>query len=558
MRLILYFYTELAVFIMRIFFNFSFLLCSGFLFCQSTSTPKLIVGIVVDQMCYDYLYRYENKLSDKGFLKLLRNGSVCHNTQYNYVPTFTGPGHASIYTGTTPNNHGIIANEWYDRNLNREINCVEDSTVKSVGTDSKYGKSSPKNLLAFTITDQLKLTYKKSKVISVSIKNRSAILPGGHLSDGSYWFDYASGKFITSSYFKMDLPKWVSDFNAEDQVKNYLDQTWKTLLPIDQYTESEMDNSPYEVLLKTKKSPEFPYDLKEMSGGKPSYDLFTGSPFANTYLTDFALKALKEEEMGIDENPDFLAISYSTPDIVGHNFGPYSVEIEDIYLRLDLEIEKLLDVLESSVGKNNFVLFLTADHAVVPVPQYLIDKKLPGGYIFEDKMKADLDKILTTEFGQNLILEISNNQIYVDHKSINKKKIDKQDVLESIESYLMKQKGIKEVYSTKDMTKVSSDNWLKMIQLGYRSFECGDLMLLLEPGYLPKHTNNENTSRGTSHGSAFNYDSHVPLIWYGKQIPVSQIYRHIDIIDIAATLAPILHIQRPNMTTGEPIIKILK
>ncbi|MES2589405.1 MAG: alkaline phosphatase PafA [Bacteroidota bacterium] len=526
---------------------------------ETKTPPKLVIGIVVDQMCYDYLYRFAPKFGKNGFMKLIQNGTFCENTQYNYVPTFTGPGHASIYTGTTPSNHGIVANDWFDRDSKKEKGCVSDSLVKSIGTKSNEGQASPLNLKVNTITDQLKLTYKKSKVISMSIKDRGAILPGGHLSDGSYWFDYQTGNFVTSTFFKEKMPVWVDDFNKEKQPSSYLKQTWKTLLPIEQYTESEVDNSPYEVKISTKLTPEFPYNFKELNKGMKTFDLFTITPFANTFLADFALKALKNENLGEDEFSDFLAISFSTPDIVGHAFGPYSVEIEDIYLRLDLEIEKLLTALETKLGKDNFVLFLTADHAVVPVPQYLKDKKLPAGYVFMDELKEELNKKIIDKFALALIDEITNDNIYLDRKLMSKKNISSEAVQNLIKEVLISKKGIKKVYTTDDLAKEnSSDEWLTMVKRGYIYHESGDVIFLLEPGYLPKSKESENTHKGTSHGSAFNYDTHVPLLWYGKNIPSQSIYRRINITDITSTLAPILNLQRPNATTGEPIVEILK
>jgi predicted AlkP superfamily pyrophosphatase or phosphodiesterase len=539
---------------------FSFVLPLHF-FSQNISIkpPKLVVGIVIDQMCYEYLYRYKSKFSENGFLRLLNNGTNCENTQYNYIPTYTGPGHASIYTGTTPDNHGIVGNDWYSRVIKKEVNCVGDSNVKSVGTKSDEGECSPKNLYVNTITDQLKLTYPKSKVISISIKDRGAILPGGHLSDGSYWFDYQTGNLITSTFYKEKLPKWVSDFNAEKQALNYLNQTWKTLLPLENYTESEQDNSKYEVLISSKKTPEFPYDFKELNKGKTNFDLFTITPFANTFLADFSIKALQNENLGLDEFTDFLAISFSTPDIAGHAFGPYSVEIEDIYLRLDLEIGKIISQLESTVGKDNFILFLTADHAVVPVPQYLTDKKLPGGYFYIGEVKKEISIHLTKKFGFNPIEEVTNNNFYLNTNLINEKKLSKTEIEDEIKTILLSKKGIKKVYTSHEISSGNtSDEWLTMVKKGYKLNESGDLIFLLEPGYLPKSNENSNSHKGTSHGSAFNYDTHVPLIWYGKGIPNQSIYRRVNITDIAATLAPLLNLQRPNSCTGEVIIEIFK
>lgn len=530
-----------------------------FAYTQPGSRPKLVVGIVVDQMCYDYLYRFQDKFSETGFKKLMKGGTNCQNTQYIYVPTYTGPGHASIYTGTTPNNHGIVANEWFVRSNKSETNCVDDSLVKPVGSSSDDGMKSPRNLMANTITDELRLAYPGSKVISVSIKDRGAILPGGHLSNGSYWFDYSTGGFVTSSFFKKELPAWVQDFNRENRADQYLQQSWNTLYPITSYTESGPDNSSYEHLISTKKTPEFPYDFKVLNKGAKNYELFTITPFANTFLADFALKAMKNEQLGMDEIPDVLAISFSTPDIVGHSFGPYSIEIEDIYLRLDLEIEKIIDQLESTVGKDNFVLFLTADHAVVPVPQYLIDKQLPGGYVFMKPLEEKLNKAVEQKFGYKLVDEITNDNIYLDRKLIAEKQLHKAEIEKHIYQLLLEEKGIKRTYTTEHLLSPSvGDEWLEMVQKGYRYDLSGDLIFILEPGYLPKSESNNNTHKGTSHGSAFNYDTQVPLLWYGKGIAAQNVYRKVQITDITATLALILQVQRPNACTGQPIIEILE
>lgn len=528
------------------------------LFAQKSKSPKLIVGIVVDQMCYEYLYRYQDRFSKDGFVKLMNKGTHCRNTHYNYVPTFTGPGHASIYTGTTPNNHGIVGNDWYDRNSNKSINCVGDSSVSGVGTDSENGNCSPIHLKANTITDQLKLTYPNAKVISMSIKDRGAILPGGHLSNGSYWFDYTSGKFITSSFYTSKLPFWVEKFNEKKYPDSALNKTWNTYYPISTYTASEKDNSQYENILKGKTSPIFPYDFAQMSQGKKSYDLFTVSPFANTYLTDFAVQSIYNELLGQDNQTDMLCISYSTPDIAGHNFGPYSVEIEDMYIRLDLEIARLIKELENRVGKDEFVLFLTADHAVVPVPQYLTDKKLPGGYVFLNENILQLIDAVKFKFGADLILTEDNNNIYLDQEAIENLKLNSSDVEEYIASEIRKWEGIKEVYTRNELRLPSaSSNWNEMISLGYHPKESGEVIFMLEPGYLTKNKDNEHARKGTSHGSAFNYDAHVPLIWYGKNIKKQEIFRNVNITDITPTLTHLLYLQKPNATTGEPIFEIL-
>ena len=532
-------------------------ICISFsIFGQVSQSPKLVVGIVVDQMCYDYLYRFQEKFSDSGFVKLMKEGTNCRNTHYNYVPTYTGPGHASIYTGTTPSNHGIVGNQWFVKSEGVNVNCVNDENVKTVGSNSNKGKCSPHHLLSNTITDQLKLTYKDSKVISLSIKDRGAILPGGHLSNGTYWFDKKEGKMITSDFFKKELPSWVKEFNALEYPSNSMSNFWETLYPISTYTESEPDDSKYEALFPGKSNPVFPYDLSVAPEAR-KYEVFTSTPYANTYLTDFAIKAIASESLGLGKQSDFLCISYSSTDILGHAFGPYSVELEDMYLRLDLELSRLIKMLEDKVGKENFVLFLTADHAVVPVPQYLVDLKLPGGYLNLEQKTIELNEMLQVKFGSKFIQSNVNNNIYLDDKTIQLLGVDKAELIDFIKNEIYKWDGVKEVFTNKDLTlDCAKSEWSKMVRQGYVRDRSGDIIFMLQPGYLSRDGDVSHT--GTSHGSAFNYDTHVPLLWYGEGIGAKEVFRKIDITDITATLTHILNLQTPNSTTGNPILEILE
>jgi len=521
---------------------------------QMADSPKLVVGIVVDQMCYEYLYRYEPKFCENGFRTFLEKGTNCRNTLYNYVPTYTGPGHASIYTGAVPADHGIVGNEWFERESGQLINCVDDNTVQPVGTTSVDGKCSPKNLKTYTISDQLKLTYPGAKVISMSIKDRGAILPGGHLSDGTYWYDYETGRFITSSFFEPQLPDWVDRLNKEGQVDRYMSGTWNTLLDISAYAESGPDNSPYEVLLPGKSTPTFPYDLKAMSAIGSKYQLFTTTPHANTLLTELAIRSIEPENLGKDGQTDLLCISYSTPDIAGHAFGPYSVELEDVYIRLDLELGRLIKSLEEKVGKDQFIIFLTADHAVVPVPKFLTDKKMPGGYLYINDYLKNLEASVKQKFGVDLILAEENQNIYLDHSRMDSLGIERTEVADFIAIQIGKWPGVKRSYTFKEIELPGSDDgWRDMIKRGYHPAESGDVIFILEPGYLLKSVETLSSHKGTSHGSAFNYDTHVPLLWYGKGIPEMQLIRPINITDIAATLTHLLYLQRSGAMTGQPI-----
>ena len=286
--------------------------------------PKLVVGIMVDQMRYNYLTRYADKYSEQGFKRFYNQGFVLKNGHFNYVPTVTGCGHAAVFTGATPSGHGIIANTWYDRATKKRVYCVDDSTVTTLGSDSETEKYSPRNLLSTTITDELKMaTNMKSKVVGVSLKNRGAILPLGGSADGAFWYDGKNGKFVTSTFYYDEFPEWAVEFNNLDLPDQYLNQTWNTLLPIEEYTESGPDDSPHERILKGKVSPTFPYDLSSLRADNGNYDLLTLTPYGNTYLKEFAKTAIKAEQMGQDEVTDFILVDFSTPDYSGHAFGTF-------------------------------------------------------------------------------------------------------------------------------------------------------------------------------------------------------------------------------------------
>ncbi|NBU91288.1 MAG: alkaline phosphatase family protein [Flavobacteriia bacterium] len=451
---------------------------------------KLVVGIVVDQMCYDYLQRFDDNFEKGGFNRFLKNGVNCKNTQYNYVPTYTGPGHASIYTGTTPSNHGIVANDWYDRKLHKTQYCVLDTNVTGVDQANKYGMSSPHFLTTTTISDQLKMTYPASKVISLSIKDRSAVLPGGHLSDGSYWFDFQS-----------------------------------------------------------------PYTQEEI--GRGNYPQFVVTPFANTQLTDFATTAIVQEALGKRDATDLLCISYSTPDIAGHEFGPYSLEIEDIYLRLNQELEKLFKTLDREVGKKNYTVFLTADHAVVPVPQQLVDSKLPGGYLNVDSIVKALNSQWKTKYGEGLVEKTKNLNVYFKRDRIAALGLTLSELQHEAAQVLREHPLVRVAVCAHDLDEGKFQGTLEqMLANGYTKERSGDVLFLLKPGLISSSEDTDEAHRGTTHGSGYNYDTHVPLLWYGGRLKAQEIYRPIAITDIAATLVYLLELQRPASMSGNPIVEL--
>jgi len=538
----------------KYFLLFVIIACNLFGFAQNPTKPKLVVGIVIDQMRYDYIYRYWDKYGNDGFKKLVNEGFFCRNTNYNYTPTYTGPGHASIYTGTTPAVHGIISNDWFDKASGKMIYCATDKNVNGVGSTSSEGKSSPVNMLSTTITDELRIASNmKSKVIGIALKDRSAIMPAGHTANAAYWYDGSTGNFITSTFYMQQLPQWVQDFNKKEYAKKYLSQPWSNILPIEQYTESLPDDNKYEKIWKGETKSVFPHNLPELMAQNGGLGLLRSTPFGNTITKDFAIETLKAEKMGKGNATDFLAISFSSPDAIGHNYGPNSVEQEDDYIRLDKDLAELIKFLETEIGKENVLIFLTADHAAPEVPAYLKDLKIPAGYIDEDKMAKDIKQFLFKAYGDSLLLSYSNQQAFLNHKVIEEKKWDIEKIQNALADFIQKQDHVAEVITAK----VANNNQFTegsryLMQKGYNARRSGDVLVNYEPAYM------DYSRYGTTHGTPYSYDTHVPLIFYGSGIKPGSTSEQIYITDIAPTLAMLLNIQFPNGCTGKPISALVK
>jgi predicted AlkP superfamily pyrophosphatase or phosphodiesterase len=518
--------------------------------------PKLVVGIIIDQMRYDYLYRFYSKYSNGGFKKLMNGGFNCRNTNYNYAPTYTGPGHASVYSGTTPSQHGIIGNEWYVRQTGKTIYVTDDSTVSTVGSsNSAVGKMSPANMLATTVTDELRLsTNKKSKVIGIALKDRAAILPAGHLANAAYWFDSKTGNFVSSTFYMNDLPQWMKNYNDKHLTQKYLSQKWNTLLPINQYTESSADDNPYEGKYPGENKPVFPHDLSKM--WKPNdFDIIRSTPFGNTLTKDAAISAIEGEKLGKGTATDFIAISFSSTDYIGHKMGPQSVEVEDTYLRLDRDLAELLSYLEKNYGKDGFLLFLTADHGAAYVPAQLKDDHIPAGYFLRARMLDSLKTFLNNSYGSgNWITSYINQQVYLDHDLIYQKNISLKEIREKTAEYILKFEGVANTYTASQLNastfKELPESYL---QNGFNEQRSGDVSVLLRPGWIEFY----GGTTGTTHGTPYSYDTHVPLLWYGWHIRSGSSAAPVTITDIAPTLADLLRISQPDEATGKPISDLL-
>lgn len=526
---------------------------------ESTATmpakPKLVVGIVVDQMRYDYIYRYWNKFGNDGFKRLVNEGFFCRNTNFNYVPTYTGPGHASIYTGTTPAVHGIIANDWYDKTTGKSLYCAGDKNSIGVGTTANEGKRSPVNMLTSTITDELRISSNmKSKVIGVALKDRSSILPAGHIANAAYWYDGSIGGFITSTYYMKELPVWVQEFNKKELAKKYLSQPWNTLLPIEMYTESLPDDNKYEFVAKGESKPVFPHNLPELMKANGGLNMIRSTPFGNSLTKDFAIDVMKNENLGKSEATDFLAVSFSSPDYIGHAYGPNSVEQEDDYIRLDKDLAELLKFIDEQVGKNNALIFLTADHAAPEVPSYLIDLKIPAGYVAESKILKNLKDHLLKSYGDTLALSFENQQVFLNHVAIDNKKLELEKVQNEVATFLLNAEGVAEVLTATTLNNSSfTEGSRYLMQKGFNAKRSGDVLVNYLPGWVDGFS-----KTGTTHGSPYSYDTHVPLIFHGWNIQQGSSAEQVYITDVAATLAMMLNIQFPNGCTGKPISFLVK
>ncbi|MDX1471803.1 MAG: alkaline phosphatase family protein, partial [Flavobacteriaceae bacterium] len=468
-----------------------------------------------------------------------------------YIPTKTAPGHASIYTGTTATNHGVIANDWYQKSLNGQVYCVSDNTVKSVGSNNSAGQMSPHRMLVTTFPDENRLfTQMKGKTIAISIKDRGSILPGGHTANGAYWFDMTgTGNWISSSFYMNELPKWVEDFNESNITEGYF-RNWNTLYDIETYTESGPDLTTFEGGYSAKNGVGFPYDLKALAPANGNYNIIAESPFGNSLTTDFVLAAIQAEQLGLDKFTDVLAVSYSSTDKVGHNFGPNSKEVEDTFIRLDKEIERLLNHLDKVIGKGEYTVFLTSDHGTMDVPNYLKENRIPAGLFDLNKMRADLNQELQEKYNiPGLILSTINNQIYLDDKKMLEKGIDKSIVAKELVTRLLQYEEIDKAFIGEELLYLSNgDNLASDFANGYYPKRSGDILFEMNPSYFKDVEWNRT---GTDHGSGFNYDTHIPLIFYGKGIKRGSTFRKTSVIDIAPTMSALLGIGLPNASTGE-------
>lgn len=514
--------------------------------------PKLVVGIVVDQMRWDYLYRYQERYSAGGFKRLLNEGFSAENTNIDYVPTYTAIGHSTIYTGSVPSIHGIAGNDFIIQATGKSMYCTEDTSVNTVGSTSNAGKMSPKNLFSTTMTDELKLaTNFRSKVIGIAIKDRGGILPAGHTADAAYWYDDLTGNWITSTFYMNDLPQWVKDFNDKKLPTKYLSQNWNTLYPIETYVQSGKDDSPFEAKFRGSNAPVFPYNTS--ANGK-DFSMIRSTPYGNTITLDLAKAAIENEKMGQGPVTDFLAVSFSSPDYIGHQFGPNSIEAEDNYLRLDQEISAFLSYLDSKLGKGNYTVFLSADHGAAHNPNFLTSHSIPAGLFPTSTVTRELNTLLQKQFKQEkIVLSLNNYQVNLNNALIEKNGLDEEAIRKACVKYLQKRDDVAFAVDMDAVQEATIPESLKTkIINGFNRERSGAVQVVPKPGYF------SGSPAGTTHGTWNPYDTHIPFVMMGWGIKQGSTNRPTFMTDIAPTISALLHIQAPNGSIGKPVIEALK
>lgn len=547
----------------RIAFSLLLILSPVWLSAQSSTRippekPKLIVGIIVEQMRQDYINKYWDKFGDGGFKRLLNEGTYCKNANFNYLFTQTSPGVATIATGTTPSYHGIVAEEWYARLKDKVINSVADDKEKTVGGSYDAGRMSPRQLLTSTIGDEIKLaSFNKSKVIGISLQGKAAILSTGLTANAAYWFDDESGNWVTSSFYQSDLPAQVKAFNDKKFQDLYMSRTWETKFPLTDYTNRCLpDDNKYETGIEGRKT--FPYNLAQMglvldNKNKKKYGLLKYTPFGNTYTKDFAISTIVNDSLGKDDNTDVLMVTFSATEFIGQNFGPESIELMDAFIRLDEDLAHFLSFLDQELGKQNVMVFLTSDHGVAQNPEYLADKGIPVGYFSQNSALSLLKSYLNAVYGRgDWIKMYYAQQLYLNRDLIEDSKYNLADVQQKVAQFMLQMTGVANtITATTLQTAYFPDGVFSKIQRSFNQKRSGDVLINLDPGWIEKN------GTTTTHNSAYSYDTHVPLVWYGWKVKRSTIFEPVDMVDIAPTISYFLNIASPNATVGKPIIGLV-
>jgi len=521
--------------------------------------PRLVIGIVVEQLKYDQLEKFRDRLGENGIKRLINEGTYFKNAAFEYMLTQSAPGHATISTGAEPSFHGITSDNWFVPLKNELIFCTNDITVNPVGGSYDAGLHSPVNLQASSFSDELEMaSNKKAKVFGIGIKESSAILSAGHAADAAYWFDNASGTWMSSTYYIDSLPDYVNDFNAMKYPDSYLNGIWNLYKPASEYSDCVADSNLFEYGFNGVSY--FPYDLKKLRAkgvfnSRNDYSLLRETPFANTLTTNFAKKIIEKEKMGKDDVTDYISICYSATDNIGHRFGPSSVETGDAILRLDNEVKELLTYLNDSIGKRNFLIYFTSAHGISEIPDILSSHRIPAGYFRQNQALQLLRSYLNAVYGEgDWVKGYSERQVFLNRTLIEDARLSLEDVQKKVARFLVQFTGVAAAYpySAFEANDFGNGN-LKRIINNFNPQRSGDVIVTLNPGWVEKEGDYV-----TNHNSPYEYDSHVPLIWYGWTVNRTTVTRLVNMTDIAATLSSLCKIPYPNACTGEPMFELFR
>jgi predicted AlkP superfamily pyrophosphatase or phosphodiesterase len=495
--------------------------------------PRLVLAIVIDQFRYDYLQRFRQDYN-AGFKRMLEQGAVFTDAHFLHAATVTAVGHSTFLSGATPSVSGIIANEWYDRESNQTVTSVFDPKSKLVGGVPGAPGSSPRRLLVSTIGDEIKMHGIQSRSIGVSIKDRSAILPAGHMADGAYWYDPDSNHWVTSTFYSAELPDWVRKLNDESPYQRYIGAKW---LPFDAKDESA---KPFCTMVAGS-------DVRFCGG-------LEATPWGNEMIEEFAERAISHEGLGRHSGVDLLAVSFSSNDYIGHAVGPDDPAVRDISIRTDRLLGKLLDYVDAQIGKGNMLVVLTADHGVAPVPEVNEARKMPGGRLSDARLSRTMSDALTKRFGPGKwFLPGPATMPYLNLELIKTRQLDRDEVERVAAQAASTEDHIARVYTRHELLggQVQRDDVGRAISLGFYGPRSGDLVILQEPYYLFQEA-------GTSHGTPYDYDTHVPMIFLGSHINARVYPEKVAVNDIAPTLAHILQIEQPSGSIGRVLSEMLE
>lgn len=544
----------------------------------ANNRPRLVLLIVVDQFRYDYLTRFGDLFTSRGLGRLMREGASWAEANYDHVPTYTAPGHATLMTGAWPSETGIVGNDWFDLDTDKKVTSVtDDATMLLEGRPDQKGKS-PRRLLCSTVGDELRLTDDdRSKVIGISSKDRSAILPAGRHANAAYWFNADTGNMVSSTYYFNEVPRWVASFNSRKLADKWFGAHWDRLLGSEnEYLKrAGRDDVPWENLDKSSKDTNaFPHVV---TGGAASpsrafYRALDYTPFSNDLLVAFAKEAITNERLGADDDPDLLSVSFSANDLVGHRFGPYSQEAMDITLRVDRQIGTLLDFIDARVGLANTIVVFSADHGVSPIPEQAARMNLPARrpskdellklvqdglrarYARKDRPAEDYIRRFGSESG------LINNNFYLNRAALARDGIDLDECENVVGEAAMRMPGVLRYFTRTQLEKSSppmSDPVARRVHHGFNSKRSGDVVVVLEPYNilftLPEDPADSRLT--TTHGSPFSYDTHVPLIMMGREFAAGSYWQAATPADIAASLARALNIQSPSCSVGRILLE---